>query len=41
VTNSFDDPLLTPEKIQQLSKELNEISQLIEEKELLWLSLNG
>jgi ATP-binding cassette subfamily F protein uup len=41
VTNSFDDPLLTPEKIQQLSKELNEISQLIEEKELHWLSLNG
>jgi hypothetical protein len=24
-----------------LSKELNEISQLIEEKELHWLSLNG
>jgi ATP-binding cassette subfamily F protein uup len=41
VTNAFDDPLLTPDKIQQLSKELNDISQLIEEKELHWLSLNG
>ena len=41
ITNAFDDPLLTPEKIQTLSKELNDISQLIEEKELHWLSLNG
>ena len=41
VTNAFDDPLLTPDKIQQISKELNDISQLIEEKELHWLSLNG
>jgi ATP-binding cassette subfamily F protein uup len=41
ITNLFDDPNLTPEKIQTLSKELNDISQLIEEKELHWLSLNG
>jgi len=40
ITNSFDDPHLTPEKIQILSKELNEISDLIEEKELKWLALN-
>lgn len=36
----FDDSNLTPEKIQTLSKELNEISNLIEEKELRWLALN-
>ncbi len=40
ITNMFDDSNLTPEKIQTLSKELNEISNLIEEKELRWLALN-
>lgn len=40
ITNAFDDPQLTPEKIQALSKELNEISSMIEEKELQWISLN-
>jgi len=40
ITSAFDDPQLTPEKIQALSKELNEISSMIEEKELQWISLN-
>jgi ATP-binding cassette subfamily F protein uup len=40
ITNMFDDLHLTSEKIQSLSKELNEISNLIEEKELRWLTLN-
>jgi ATP-binding cassette subfamily F protein uup len=40
VTDAFDDPNLTPEKIQTLSKELKDLSGLIEEKELRWLELN-
>jgi ATP-binding cassette subfamily F protein uup len=40
ITHLFDDPHLTPEKIQTLSKELNEVTGLIEEKELRWLELN-
>jgi len=40
ITSAFDDPQLTSEKIQALSKELNEISSMIEEKELQWISLN-
>lgn len=40
VTDAFDDPNLTPERIQTLSKELKDLSGLIEEKELRWLELN-
>ncbi len=37
LANAFDDANLSPQKIQELSKELQQIGEQIEEKELEWL----
>ena len=39
ITESFNNPELTPDEIADLSKELAEVKNLIEEKEELWLEL--
>ena len=39
ITESFNNPDLTPDQIADLSKELAEVKSLIEEKEELWLEL--
>ncbi|WMX16178.1 MULTISPECIES: ABC-F family ATP-binding cassette domain-containing protein [unclassified Aureispira] len=39
ITAQFNDTNLTPEKITELSKELNELNENLEEKELRWMEL--
>jgi len=39
ITESFNNPDLTPEQITDLSKELADVKNLIEEKEELWMEL--
>jgi ATP-binding cassette subfamily F protein uup len=39
ITEAFNDPNLTPDQITNLSKELAEVKNQIEEKEALWMEL--
>jgi ABC transport system ATP-binding/permease protein len=40
IMEKFDDPNLSPDEIQKLSKELGEINNTLEEKEMRWLELS-
>jgi ATP-binding cassette subfamily F protein uup len=39
ITLQFDNPSLTPDKIMELSKKLDEVNTEIEEKEMRWMEL--
>ena len=39
ISDQFNDTSLSPEKIAELSKELNELTEELEEKEMQWMEL--